>query len=227
MSRSITLCVLVACIALTACWRSLPTGRAAPSGFLGDYSLLEKGGTDEPSLIFVDEDADFSPYEKIAINPITIWRAEGSDLSGVPDEDLQQLADYLRGSLRTALEGHFEVVEHPGPDVLRLRLAITEARRSRIVADILSTVAPPVRLLSNVKALATGTHAFVGRASIEGELIDSLTKRRLAAMVDERAGGKTLSGAGSRWDDVRSAYDYWAQRLVKRLEAYRAADRGF
>jgi hypothetical protein len=205
----------------------MQTGRAAPSGFLGDYSLLSKGGADEPSLIYVDDDADFSAYEKITINPVTIWRAAGSSLTGVPEEEFQQLADYLHASLRTALGEHFEVVEQSGPDVLRLRVAITEVRRAQIVPNIVSTVLPPARLLSNVQSMATGTHAFVGKAAIEGEVLDSQTNQRLAAMVDERAGGKTLSGSTNSWRDVYAAYDYWAQGLVKRLEAYRAADRGF
>ena len=77
-------------------------------------------------------------------------------------------------------------------------------------------------LLSEVKNLATGTQAFVGRAAIEVEMLDGLTNRRVIAAVDERAGTRRLRGEGGTWGDVKEAFDTWAHLLGVRLAVFRA-----
>ena len=46
------------------------------------------------------------------------------------------------------------------------------------------------------------------------------TSQRLAAAVDERAG--TEINSLSKWQGVQEAYDYWAQKLKKRLAEFPA-----
>lgn len=103
-------------------------------------------------------------------------------------------------------------------------MAITEARRSNGVLDLASTVLPPARLLSELRNLTTGTHAFVGRVAIEAEILDTVSGERLIAAVDERAGSKRLRGSTSAWSDVYSAFDYWADVLRARLVSMRQFD---
>ncbi len=155
------------------------------------------------------------------IDPVTVWHGEDSDLSRVPRKDLQTLADYLHWKLETALEIDYTIADRPGAGVLRIRVAITSAKGSTVMLDMLSTLGPQ-RILSQAKKLVTGTHAFVGKAAIEAEILDSLSGTRLAAMVDERAGGKTTTGVTDKWSDVIEAYGYWADRLRLRLVELRA-----
>ncbi len=208
-------------LAFAACATTEQTSGATPSGFLKSYSQLHPGGEDEAQLIFIDPAVDWPCYDKVMIDPGTVWHGEDSDLSKVPREDLQTLADYLHWRLETALEYDYTITERPGAGVLRIRAAITAAKGSAVMLDMVSTIGPP-RLLSLAKKLVTGTHAFVGRAAIEAEILDSLSGTRLAAMVDERAGGKTTSGVMDRWSDVMEAYGYWADRLRLRLAELRA-----
>jgi hypothetical protein len=113
------------------------------------------------------------------------------------------------------------MVDRPGPGTLRIRAAITEAKGARVVGNTITTVIPQARLLSTLTGLATNTQAFVGKAAIEGEITDSMSGRRLVAVVDERAGGKTLRGLGGKWKDVDNAFQYWAERLRTRLAELR------
>ena len=55
--------------------------------------------------------------------------------------------------------------------------------------------------------------ALVGSASIEAELVDSVTDERLAAAIDAVAGTKGLLRAFSKWVDVQNACNNWAERL--------------
>jgi len=78
---------------------------------------------------------------------------------------------------------------------------------------------PPALAINALKRAATGTHLAVGQARIEAELQDSISGSQLAAMVDERAGGKTFEGKFGKWNDTKAAFDHWAENLNTRLSA--------
>ena len=59
-----------------------------PSGFLSDYSqLTEHEG--ESGFMYYNENVDFTAYDKVLIEPITIWAAKSSDIA-VPMEELDR-----------------------------------------------------------------------------------------------------------------------------------------
>ena len=193
------------------------------SGFLGDYSMLQPGGTGQAALRYISPDAQFSAYDKVLIEPITIWVNQASALKDVPGEERRMLVDYLHTALSSELGKDYKLVSTPGPGVMRLRVAITEASSTSPVMSTVSNVVPQMLLISNVKKLATGTHAFMGSAAVEGELVDGASGARLAAWVDKRSGGKSVEriGAGA-WDDYKNVCVAWAQQLTKRLAELRA-----
>jgi hypothetical protein len=191
------------------------------SGFLGDYSLLQKGGEDEALLVYRRPGASLAGYDKVLLDPITVWASERVE---VPEDELQGLVDYLDHSMRSHLGTQFQLVDRAGPNTLRIRIAITEASDSNAVMGTVSSVLPQARLLSGAKQLATGTAAFVGKAGIEGEVVDSLTGVRLFAAVDRRAGQTGVKGATTAWNDVKLAFDFWSKRLTERLAASRAGE---
>jgi len=194
-----------------------------PSGFLGDYSQLSPGKEGEALLVYVRPGVEWTKYDKIWLEPVTVWGdVKGGLLQSVPKDEAQVLADYLDASLRNSLSKDYKLVDKAGPGTLRLRVAITEAEGSSVPLDLVSTVIPQMRALSAVKRIATGTAAFVGKAGIEGEIEDSITNQRLAAAVDRRVGQKRLQGVTNTWNDVQGAFDYWSERLRARLAEFRA-----
>ncbi len=215
---------VIVCLGLgllvAACATTRQTRSVEKSGFLGDYSQLREGGDDEAQLVYIDPDADFSVYNAILIDSVTLWHE--SDLSKIPAEELQALTDYLYSALQKELSKDYEIVNTPGVGVLRFRAAITEAKGARVVGNVVTSVIPQLRMLSSVAGLATDTQVFVGKCGIEAEMTDSLTNFRLMAAVDERAGTKALRGGLGEWSEVERAFDYWAERLRKRLETLRA-----
>ena len=58
--------------------------------------------------------------------------------------------------------------------------------------------------------------ATVGQATIEAEVLDSMTKQRLAAAVDQQAGKKAFTQLKT-WSDVKAACEHWAKALRERL----------
>jgi hypothetical protein len=215
--------LFLALLVVTGCTVTEQARRVEPSGFLGDYSNLTEGTDDQALLVYINNSVNWADYTRILFDPVTIWYDK--DLSSIDVDEAKVLADYLDAAIRHELKNDYTFVNRPGVGVMRLRVAITEAQGAKKVLHSVSTVVPQLRLLSTVKRLATGTHAFVGRAGIEAEIQDSLTERRLAAAVDRRVGGKRLRGPYDTWGHVQTAFDYWAERLHARLTELRAAQR--
>ncbi len=206
--------IMVGCTTLQA--RDVET-----SGFLSDYSLLKAGGDDEALLVYRKPNLSLRAYDKAILEPVTAWRTQDSQLADVPEEDVQELVSLLYAEIAPIVREQFELVKQPGPGTVRFRFALTEAGKSFVPLDMLSTVIPVGRVLSAGKSLATGTHGFVGSASVEAELTDAQTGELLAAAVDRRVGGKTLRGVTNSWNDVQQSFKVWAERLRKRLKEWK------
>ena len=211
--------LLVLAIALTSCVTTRQTEEVEPSGFLGDYSALRAGGEDEAQLVYVNPETDFSRYRSIMIESVTVWYS--SDASHLSAEDEQMLSDYLYAALHEELGKSFEIVDQPGPDTMKLRAAISEARGAKLVANAITTIVPQLRMLSTLGGMATGTAVLVGEAAVEVDITDSQTGERLAAAVDERVGNKTIRGGLGEWSHAKEAFEFWAVRVAERLDELR------
>jgi Protein of unknown function (DUF3313) len=204
---------LLAGCAATSQARSVQT-----SGFLGDYSMLHEGKEGQALLVYQNPNTNWASYNKVMLDPVTVWMGADSKMADVSPEDQQRLADLLYVKVKDALQTDYKFVSAPGPGVLRLQVAITEADKPNAVMHTVSNIVPLMMILSQGKKLATGTQAFTGTASVEGKITDGATGQLLFAGVDKRGGGKGLARAvESGWADIEHAYDYWAHRLKYRL----------
>jgi hypothetical protein len=216
--------ILLAAGLLSGCQSTYQARNVETSGFLGDYSQLKPGQGDEALLVYLNPQANLGKYDKIMLDPVQIYAVKDSTVAKLPKEDLQRLANYLDATLREHLKADYTIVTTPGPGVLKLRVAITEARGAKVVLDTISTLLPIGLALSEVKNLATGSHTAVGSVGIEGELQDSVSGTRLFAAVDERVGRKITGKFDkfSKWRTANDAFDYWAERLQLRLKEERS-----
>lgn len=211
-----------AAVGLAACAAG-QSGKAKPSGFLGDYSQLHAGEKGQALLVYVDPHASFAKYRKVMIDPVTIWR--DADTAALVPADAAELADELGDLLRMTLDDDYEIVTQPGPDVLRVRAAITEAEGSWVPGSLTDRMDPDLQAVQP-QAPSAATRGFVGRAGIEAELLDAASGTRVAAAVDRRAGARSFDATKGTWDDVERAFAYWADRLRDRLRELRRGDSG-
>lgn len=188
------------------------------SGFLDDYSLLREGAAGEVALVYRNPKADWTSYDTVLLEPVTLWRSGRRSLDPVPEEDLLRLIDLLETSVRRRLGERFRLVEKPGPGAMRIRLAITEARASDPILDVLRARAAGE---SGTPVTAAPLHPemrrFIEAAHIEGEIRDAHTDELLAAGVDRRR--RTGALPIDTWVDVQRAIDSWAERLCERIAA--------
>lgn len=187
------------------------------TGFLGEaYHLLQPGKEGEGNLVYVNPDARLKTYDKIMLEPVTVWLGKGAqakDPGVVPPDDVRALANTFYQKLSDQLAKDYTLVDESGPGVMRLSAALTDVEHGMSILDAASTVVPMARVASEAKKLASGTQGFVGGASVEVRLVDSQTGKLLGAGIDRRAGSKKLGKGFGFWSDVENIMDYWAAKI--------------
>ena len=199
-----------------ACAPRRPHQPADVSGFLDDYSLLRPGSPGEVALIYRNPEAHWTSYDKVLFEPVTLWRSGKNSLGSIPEGDLLRLVTDLETAVRRRLGAGFALVDDPDAGVMRIRLAITEARASDRVLDVLRARSGGDVTAGN-GALNPETRKFIEQAQIEGEIRDARTDQLLAAGVDRRRREGALPI--DTWADVDRALEFWAERVCARLEA--------
>src|ERR1035438_8006262 len=200
MRRSVTINVLTpvltACllVGLTACKTTRQFSEDQQSGFLGDYSMLQKGEKGEANYIYINTNANWSKYTKVWIKPIELWKSDDPDsrINKMDQETQQMLTQEAYNALYEALTNNFQIVDQGGPDVLILHAAITDGKPSKPVINLVSSVYLPLKVISFGKRLITGTDIGVGYVMAEAEFLDGQTGQRVCAAMDARAGSKAL-----------------------------------
>jgi hypothetical protein len=187
--------------------------------FLGnDCSLLTTGGKEQAGLRYVNPSAQWSRYNKVLIDPVTYWGGDSTKLSA---SDQQMLVNYFSQQLKEKLGEKFQIVNQPGPGVMKIDVALTDADAATPVLRSISMIVPQAHMLANLKYLATGSMPFVGAAQAEAKITDSTSGQILAMAVDKRIGGGSFTtGFQWKWGDAENAVNNWAEMTADRLSAW-------
>ena len=185
-----------------------------PTGFLGDYSQLGKIEGSEFQQLYIAPGVDWHDYHAIHVEAVTLWMSDPNKAK-LTDADQQLLTDILYKALYDALSARFLMAEHPGPQTIEIRAALSQAKGANVPLKTITTVVPQLRILTTVGGLPTDTAGVVGTASVEIDGRDEITDRRLFAAVDSRAGNKSLANMSlSKWADVEAAAKFWAKQVA-------------
>lgn len=210
--------LLVSALLLAGCSAS-GMKNVEQSGFLGDYSQMKQGGDGDAALTYIKPNADFKPYTKIMFERVAVTLSPSSESNEIDPSMLVELTNYYQNALVEAVKDGYEVVEQPGPDVLWVRAAITDVEPSNPVANTMSSIVPVGMVVAAGAKATSDANLGTGEAASEIEVLDSMSKERLAAAVDRRQGGK--SAFRGKWVDTEQAFDYWAKRFRERLDELR------
>ncbi len=194
------------------------------SGFLSDYSAMKPGPKGGAAWVYFKEGVDFAKYKKLMVDQVTFFLKDDAKYKGIQPEDIKELTDAFNNAVRENIGKYYELTDQPGPDVIRIRVAITDLSPGKPGMSAVSTVLPIGLGVSLVKKAVTGKHTGVGETSMEMEVVDSLTNERFAAAIDEYSGGK-LSGL-KKWGSAEEAFKFWTERIRKRLDEYKEKKKG-
>lgn len=184
-----------------------------PSGFLQDYSLLSG---DDPmkkvDWVYIKEDAKWPKYKKMMLDDVVFFAAQDADYKGLETQEMVDLSKAFHQAFITNLAGAVEFTDKPGPDVMRIRLAITNLKPNNSLTGTLTTIVPVGFAVSTIKYAATGSHIGIGSVSVEAELVDSQSGEVLGALVDEEMGKKYKVVKGmSKWAQIFDIFNKWGQ----------------
>lgn len=215
--KTITAAIL-AVLLVTGCAATKQGSEVKKSGFLGDYSMLDKGAEGQALMRYENPKAQWNQYNKVMVDAVSVWTSPDSDLANIPAAERQKLANRFQVLLATELAKQYAVVGTPGPNTLRIQAAITDADSSNPALNTVSTIMPVGLALSAVTEAATGKASFTGAASGEIKISDAATGDVLAAAVDTRFAGKRLStDMMDKWSDAEEILTFWSKQLAYQL----------
>jgi hypothetical protein len=182
------------------------------SGFIGDFSRLMRPGIEGGvKMRWVKPYHDFSKYNKIMLDSVVFFFAEDSEYKGINTPDLKELTDGFDKALVDALIDKYPIVSEPGPDVVRIRFAITDLKQSKPVLSAVTSVVPSGVAISLVKRGVTGSWVGSGGTSMEAMFLDSVTNEVLGLIADNRMAAFT--DRFTKWGSAQEAFRFWAGRL--------------
>ncbi len=185
------------------------------SGLLNNYADLQKGREGGVNKVYFKEGVDFKKYNRIMLDHVVFFFSGDSKYKGIHADDLTKLADAFHSAVAETLGEAYPLVDKPGPDVMRIRIAITDVVPSKPGLNLITTAMPGGFGVKAVKKVATGSHSFIGNTAMEAEILDSLTNTQIALAMDSREkGDKTRITEGlTKWGDVKDVFNFWAKRL--------------
>lgn len=190
---------------------------ASQTGFLkGYYDKLELGPEGGAKLRWIKPGVDWAKYDKVMFDSVVFFFDDASEYKGIEPNELKALADGFNQQLVESLKGSYPIVAEPGPDVLRIRFAITDLKQSNPAISGITSVIPVGLAVSAVKKGATDSWAGSGATGAEMMALDSLTNDVIGVAKDEKAAGFTERF--SKWGSAEEAFKFWAERVKKYLD---------
>ncbi len=178
------------------------SGSAARTGFLTDYSRLKTESS--TSLRYMNERA-LAKYSSFIVDPVQVHFHSGSKSKGkLTQQQITDLTDYMHARLLEALRGAGKKTAYrPAPGVARLRVALTDITKTSAL---------------NIMPQASIAGVGVGGASVETEIVDSMTGEQIGAIVESQKGSKIPFSNLGEWATAKKIMDNWANRVKERLQ---------
>lgn len=193
------------------------------SGFLSNYSELQPDPNNSDLLVYWKSKDDLKTSNKFILDPVIVYLLPEAQKRGIDPAQLAKLAQYFTNAVKDSLTkpAGYELVTQPGPGVMVLRLAITNVEPNGGKenagikgAEIAAThaAAPGASLL--VPRLS------VGKVSIEGEVVDSVSGDVMVSFMTSKSGRRYFSGlkAYEKWGDIDAAFRDWAKSFRQSLD---------
>ena len=196
------------------------------SGFFGNpaaYELLKPGQEGEAKLRWVKGDVDHKKYNRFMVDSVVFFLADDSDYKGIDPQEMKELADAFNRELAAAFKNKWPIVADPGPDVARLRIAITNIHPSRPGVSAVTSIVPVGIGISLVKKGATGGWSGSGDTCIEVMGLDSTTNEIQVLAFDQQKAA--FEQRFSKWGSAYDAFKLWSEKSVEFIDHYKGVKR--
>lgn len=212
----IAISLLVAGCATT----SGPSKEVIETGFLSDYSKLHPVKGQDGLLGYVAPSAELKTYKKIYFDPVQVFLSSKPDTyKGIQPDVLQRISDSFRAAFIKSASSDYQVVNAPGPGVLRTRLAITG------VQPVPTPLSPidflPIKAVFNAGRAAAGDSPRLAELSVEIEVLNDQGKP-VGALVASRDSEETLEQNDKvTWKDLEQIVNSLTKTFWQGLDKLR------
>jgi hypothetical protein len=185
------------------------------SSFINDIPALHSTTLLDGLYLWEASDTAPSEYDRFVIEAIEIFIHPESDYQGIDPVEFLTITDALRIHLIDALEPRYPVVNKPGPGIALVRIAITGVKLKKR-GDLITDPFYRKTIYGSAINRARTPVVQLGDASMEMEVLDSLTGKRIAVAIDPSAvrHGTEIPN----WDSMNDAFKLHASRLRQRMD---------
>ena len=183
-----------------------------PEFFGEKYPHFKPGPEGGADLLYIKEGVDFSIYSKIMVDQ-QFYFDSGSKYNAIHPEAIAALEEAMIKAIVDATGNTYPLVDKARPDVLRIRLAITD-----LIPLSFSTTANRKQSVENQEDIL-GDYVSIGGASMQAEFLDSWTNERVGAAIDIKSVEKFTDVKDlDEWENTKEAFMFWAERLRQFLD---------
>jgi hypothetical protein len=194
------------------------------SGFLGDqYKNLSPGPEGGAKMRWLKPGVDFGKYNKVMLDSVVFALAGDAENKTIDPEVMKDLQEKCNLALVNAIKEKYPIVTEPGPDVARIRIAITGIKPSSPGLSAVTSVVPVGLAISLVKKGSSGSYTGSGATNAELMGLDSMSNDVIIVAQDETTAGFTERF--SKYGSVEDSFKYWGEKIVKFLDEAKSGSR--
>lgn len=202
---------------------SCQTNDSPPRGnYLGSYQGFWRESGMNGALVHEGDLAKMSRYqnvyvEDVAVRGMVLEHHNGRIRRAAPDrEEADMLAQAFETALAKSFSATHNLVSEPIPGSLTVRAAVVEMEPNTPILFAAGYTPASFAATSALWAVR-GDFPGSGTIAIQAEIIDSETKERFYALIDEDQTGKTeVVGGLSRWGRAKKAFWKWSRELSEK-----------
>ncbi len=196
------------------------------SGFLGEpkvYKQLKPGPEGGAKLRWLKPGVDLKVYNNFMVDSVIFFFADKSEYKGIDPQEMKELADKFNQALVAAFKDKYPIVTEPGPDVARIRIAITNVKASSPGVSAVTSILPIGLAVSAVKKGATDSWSGSGATGAEIMILDSTTNDVIVMAVDDKSA--SFGERFSKWGSAEEAFKFWSERIVTFMDGVKGIKR--
>ncbi|SIT38092.1 putative lipoprotein [Paraburkholderia ribeironis] len=215
--------IAVAAILAAGCASSNVPTQSEYSGFLKDYSNLQET-TDpngQPLLRYVNPRLNPSNFSAVIVEPITMY-PKAEPTAQLSQATIDQIRGYGTTCLKQAIASRVRVVETPGPEVVKLQVAVTgvastaEGLKPYQVVPMAFVATMAVNTVAGAPQQAKLLVEALGTDSVSGEVLIKAVKTHTGERLQRVASNEPVI----TFDSVKPIMDDWCEAVSKSVSQF-------
>ncbi|ASV99323.1 DUF3313 domain-containing protein [Paraburkholderia aromaticivorans] len=207
---------VAAMLALTACAGVQPVAYTG----ISSSSQLKQNRDDDSRKVPYKYAAPvvWSRYTQVMLEPVIVYQGADNQFGELTRDDRSALANYMGQTFSKKMATRFDVATQAGPNTLRVKLTLTGAEKTTLLAGQVMHFDLAGNLYNGVQSIRGAQGAFSGSVSYAVEIYDSVSGQLLKAYVSKQyPNAMNLPAAFGSLSAAKTGLDKGADALVAEI----------